>query len=265
MAASSFGYPARVYLIDKGIRESPLGCGLCSYRRLTAQNPSNGNGDPEAMAGIEEGEEMTVGRLPWQMHSIGTSPESSSKNSNNNTSLLKKRAAVLVLVFEDDAGDLRVILTKRSSNLSSHSGEVSLPGGKAEEGDADDTETALREAKEEIGLDPSLVTVSAILEPFLSKHMITVIPVIGRLSHVDSLKLSANRTEVDAIFDVPLEMFLKDENRRWEEKEWMGTKIKIHYFNFKSEQGEFIVWGLTARILIQVASFVFKRHPGFRL
>lgn len=49
------------------------------------------------------------------------------------------------------------------------SGEVALPGGKAEEGDADDAATALREAKEEIGLDPSLVTVVASLEHFLSK------------------------------------------------------------------------------------------------
>lgn len=53
-------------------------------------------------------------------------------------------------------------------------GEVSLPGGKADEGDADDRETALREAKEEIGLDPSLVTIVAVLEPFLSKVSIVV-------------------------------------------------------------------------------------------
>ncbi|XP_026656638.1 nudix hydrolase 15, mitochondrial-like [Phoenix dactylifera] len=81
-----------------------------------------------------------------------------------------KRASVLMCLFEGDCGDLRIILTKRSSNLSTHSGEVSLPGGKAEEGDADDRETAMREAKEEIGLDPSLVTVVTVLEPFLSKR-----------------------------------------------------------------------------------------------
>ncbi|RWW57088.1 hypothetical protein BHE74_00036144 [Ensete ventricosum] len=128
-----------------------------------------------------------------------------------------KRAAVLICLFEGDLGELRVILTKRSSNLSTHSGhfylflqfgvskgeerrerereigifkeksgllgvyfgfnpldgwvagEVSLPGGKAEEGDKDDADTATREAKEEIGLDPSLVTVVALLEPFLSR------------------------------------------------------------------------------------------------
>lgn len=124
----------------------------------------------------------------------------------------RPRAAVLICLFEGDLGELRVILTKRSSTLSTHSGktaasprslisrqnlfagrrkapysavgcamrpalrsislpagEVSLPGGKAEDGDVDDAHTATREAKEEIGLDPSLVTVVTLLEPFLSK------------------------------------------------------------------------------------------------
>lgn len=107
-----------------------------------------------------------------------------------------KSAAVLICLFEGKGGDIRVILTKRSSNLSSHSGkevlilsfndsdskklteepiggvfvgEVALPGGKVEDGDASYAETALREAKEEIGLDPSLVTVVTCLEPFVSK------------------------------------------------------------------------------------------------
>ncbi|KAG6495546.1 hypothetical protein ZIOFF_043372 [Zingiber officinale] len=80
-----------------------------------------------------------------------------------------KRAAVLICLFVGERGELRVILTKRSRNLSTHSGEVSLPGGKMEEGDKDDADTATREAKEEIGLDPSIVTVVALLEPFLSR------------------------------------------------------------------------------------------------
>lgn len=110
-----------------------------------------------------------------------------------------KRAAVLVCLFEGDQGEVRVILTKRSSTLSTHSGrnfsflfscriclaskpfqlgrfpfliisgEVSFPGGKVEKGDADDIDTALREAKEEIGLDPSLVNVVTIFEPFVTK------------------------------------------------------------------------------------------------
>lgn len=65
------------------------------------------------------------------------------------------------------------------------SGEVALPGGKAEEGDADDKETVLREAHEEIGLDPSLVTVVAVLEPFLSKVINFVIGFHDIINFID--------------------------------------------------------------------------------
>lgn len=120
---------------------------------------------------------------------------SSSQNSSSVAVSSTKRAAVLVCLFEGNDGDLRVFLTKRSSTLSSHAGnkqslsyiteqtlikmfdywmclvtgEVALPGGKREETDADDVETALREAKEEIGLDSSLVDVVTVLEPFVTK------------------------------------------------------------------------------------------------
>uniref|UniRef100_A0A0D9X7C2 Nudix hydrolase domain-containing protein n=1 Tax=Leersia perrieri TaxID=77586 RepID=A0A0D9X7C2_9ORYZ len=164
-----------------------------------------------------------------------------------------RRAAVL----------LRVILTKRSSSLSTHSGEVALPGGKAEEGDADDAATALREAKEEIGLDPSLVTVVASLEHFLSKHLLVVVPIVGILSDIEAFKPVLNVSEVDDIFDVPLEMFLKDENRTSEEREKMGQTFTIHYFNYEKENQKYLIWGLTARILIHAASVVYQRPPDF--
>uniref|UniRef100_A0A5B7AC26 Nudix hydrolase domain-containing protein n=1 Tax=Davidia involucrata TaxID=16924 RepID=A0A5B7AC26_DAVIN len=174
-----------------------------------------------------------------------------------------KRAAVLICLFEGDDGDLRVILTKRSSGLSTHSGEVSLPGGKTDEGDADDAETATREAKEEIGLDPSLVNVVTILEPFLSKHLLRVIPVIGILSDKKAFKPAPSAAEVEAVFDAPLEMFIKDENRRAEEREWMGDKYLIHYFDYEMNNKKYVIWGLTAGILIRAASVVYKTSPAF--
>ncbi|XP_074559649.1 nudix hydrolase 15, mitochondrial-like [Curcuma longa] len=174
-----------------------------------------------------------------------------------------KRAAVLICLFVGERGELRVILTKRSRNLSTHSGEVSLPGGKMEEGDKDDADTATREAKEEIGLDPSIVTVVALLEPFLSRHLLRVVPVIGILSDKQAFKSKPNASEVETVFDAPLEMFLKDENRRSEEREWMGEKFLIHYFNFETENKQFVIWGLTAGILIHAASVVYDRTPSF--
>ncbi|KAL5230847.1 hypothetical protein ABZP36_029623 [Zizania latifolia] len=174
-----------------------------------------------------------------------------------------RRAAVLICLFRGSGGELRVLLTKRSSSLSTHSGEVSLPGGKAEEGDADDAATALREAKEEIGLDSALVTVVASLEHFLSKHLLVVVPVVGILSDVQAFKPVLNADEVDNIFDVPLEMFLKDEKRRSEEREWMGQELTIHYFNYEKGSEKYVIWGLTAGILIHTASVVYQRPPDF--
>ncbi|KAL2931783.1 Nudix hydrolase 15 mitochondrial [Bienertia sinuspersici] len=155
---------------------------------------------------------------------------------------MPKRAAVLVCLFEDDDGNLRVILTKRSSKLSTHSGEVALPGGKAEEGDKDDMETATREAKEEIGLDPSL-------------HLLKVIPVVGILSDKDAFKPVANVAEVETVFDAPLEIS--------EEREWMGYKYLVHYFDHEADNKKYVIWGLTAAILIRAAAVVYQRPPPF--
>ncbi|CAK7350460.1 unnamed protein product [Dovyalis caffra] len=156
-----------------------------------------------------------------------------------------KKAAVLVCIFEGDAG------------------EVSLPGGKAEESDKDDFDTATREAKEEIGLDPSLVNVVTVLEPFLSKHLLRVIPVIGILTDKKAFKSTPNPAEVEAVFDAPLEMFIKDENRRVEEREWMGEKYLIHFFDYETGNKKYLIWGLTAGVLIKAASVVYQRPPAF--
>ncbi|XP_023640252.1 nudix hydrolase 22, chloroplastic [Capsella rubella] len=178
-------------------------------------------------------------------------------------SLRPEKAAVLICLFEGDDGDLRVILTKRSSSLSSHSGEVSLPGGKAEEHDKDDGITATREAEEEIGLDPSLVDVVVFLEPFMSLHLLRVTPVVGILWDKDAFNPTPNPTEVEAVFDAPFEMFLKDENRRCEEIEWLGETHLIHFFDYKTGDDDYVIWGLTARILIRAATVIYQRPPAF--
>ncbi|KAL9392408.1 hypothetical protein Peur_016328 [Populus x canadensis] len=174
-----------------------------------------------------------------------------------------KRAAVLICIFEGNDGELRVILTQRSSQLSSHSGEVALPGGKREEGDADDIATALREAKEEIGLEPSLVDVVTVIEPYMTRFHVTVIPVIGILFDKKAFNPTPDASEVESVFDVPLEMFLKNENRREVENEWMGDKFLCHFFDYQSGEKGFIIWAFTAAILIRVATIVYQRPPAF--
>ncbi|TKY71802.1 Nudix hydrolase 15 [Spatholobus suberectus] len=143
-------------------------------------------------------------------------------------------------------------------------GEVALPGGKREEGDADDVQTALREAKEEIALDPSLCfCFHSSLESFHTKYGVTVIPVVGILSDKDAFSPVLDSTEVKAIFDVPLEMFLKNDNRRAEEKERMGEKYLLHYFDYEFENNKYVIWGITASILIRAATLLLQQPPAF--
>ncbi|KAL4368330.1 hypothetical protein GQ457_05G028870 [Hibiscus cannabinus] len=228
---------------------------LALAQQLRHHKPPSSSWDDNDDRTIEEAAGKVVSLVGFQ--------EPATRVSQNSDGFRSKRAAVLICLFEGDAGDLRVILTKRSARLSSHSGEVSLPGGKADEGDKDDGDTATREAKEEIGLDPSLVNVITVLEPFLSKHLLRVVPVIGILHDRKAFKPTPNPAEVDAVFDAPLEMFIKDENRSVEEREWMGEKYLLHFFDYETENKRYLIWGLTAGILIRAASVVYQRPPAF--
>ncbi|CAK9152577.1 unnamed protein product [Ilex paraguariensis] len=233
---------------------SPRLIALAQQLRLYKPPPAVDETDIE-----EQKIEESAGKVVSQVGFV----ESATPVANQPEKFRPKRAAVLICLFEGNDGDFRVILTKRSSKLSTHSGEVALPGGKAEEADADDAETATREAKEEIGLDPSIVNVVTTLEPFLSKHLLRVIPVIGILSDRKAFKPAPNAAEVEAVFDAPLEMFLKDENRSSEERDWMGDKYLIHFFDYETNDKKYVIWGLTAGILIRAASVVYKRSPAF--
>jgi 8-oxo-dGTP pyrophosphatase MutT (NUDIX family) len=161
-------------------------------------------------------------------------------------------AAVLVPLFEE-AGEARVILTKRPETMPSHQGEIAFPGGKVEPGfDADLRDTALREAHEEIGLDPGLVDVVAELD-----HLVTVsarfalTPFVGLLPERPAL--IPHVREVDAVFDVALSELLHGDvfrEERWEVPPEMlvgvGKDRAIHFFELAGET----VWGATARILV---------------
>ena len=154
-------------------------------------------------------------------------------------------AAVLIALFEED-GEARVVLTRRTTTLPSHQGEVAFPGGKVDEGE-DEFAGALREAHEEVALDP--VTVERVGE---LDHMVTVssrfvlAPFVGFLPARPQLR--ANDDEVEFIFDVSLTHLMSDEVFRQEVWDMGAGEWEMYFFELDHD----IIWGATARVLFQL-------------
>jgi 8-oxo-dGTP pyrophosphatase MutT (NUDIX family) len=151
----------------------------------------------------------------------------------------------------DDGEQAHVVLTRRTWELRSHQGEVSFPGGRQEPGEPL-TDTALREAKEEIGLDPSLVEIVGELDhlaTFSSQSFI--VPFVGVLPSRPSLVPSP--AEVSAVLHVPLAELLDPAIYR--EERWVfpdGSDRPIFFFELVGDT----VWGATAAMLRQLLGFV---------
>jgi 8-oxo-dGTP pyrophosphatase MutT (NUDIX family) len=182
-------------------------------------------------------------------------------------------AAVLVPIFEE-AGEARIILTKRPETMPSHQGEIAFPGGKLEEAvDADLEAAALREAHEEIGLDPAIVEIVAELDSLTTvAGRFSLTPFVGLLD--GRPRLRRDPTEVVAVFDVSISDLLDDlvyREERWDIPAGLGPEPgdagsagtpeetalapstrggsddrAIHFFELPGET----VWGATARILV---------------
>jgi 8-oxo-dGTP pyrophosphatase MutT (NUDIX family) len=154
-------------------------------------------------------------------------------------------SAVLVLLTDVGSGP-EVLLTRRSWTLSSHRGEISFPGGRMDPGETP-LDTALREANEEVGLDPSLVTVHGELEhldTFVSRSYI--VPKVGT---VDArLDLTARTSEVERVLWVPLAEFTRSDTHRSEHWGDRPGDRPLHFFELDDET----VWGATARILVDL-------------
>ena len=162
-------------------------------------------------------------------------------------------AAVLVLLFPDSEGQARVLLTVRVPHLATHAGEVSFPGGSAEEGDPDPIATALREAAEEVALDPAQcdLHVSGVLETFaltVSGYRIT--PVLAMAETAPLTRPSPD--EVARIIAAPVEAFLPDAPVELEERVIRDRLIRYGVYPVEGAR----VWGATARILGQLGALL---------
>lgn len=155
-------------------------------------------------------------------------------------------AGVLVPVLIRD-GAARLYLTKRSSALKHHPGQIAFPGGKQDEGDADVVAAALREAEEEIGLDRANVDVLGTLPAHETVTSFTVTPVIGLIRAPFVPVPEAG--EVEEVFDVPLDHVTNVANFSTQSRRWRGKWR--HYYTVPF--GPYYIWGATARILRAIA------------
>jgi 8-oxo-dGTP pyrophosphatase MutT (NUDIX family) len=152
-------------------------------------------------------------------------------------------SAVLAVLWEHE-GELEVLLTRRSQALRVHRGEVSFPGGRAEPGESL-VDAALREAAEEVALDPSSVEVLGELDHLMTPRSRSfIVPFVGLLPGRPS-GLRANPQEVDAVRFVPVEELLRDEVYREERWRWDGEERRIFFFELVGDT----VWGATAAML----------------
>lgn len=167
-------------------------------------------------------------------------------------------AAVLILLFPGSRG-VSFYLTARPHTLSRHPGQISLPGGRAEPGDASLWQTALRETEEELGVPPSLLVPLGRLETFhMYRSGYAITPFVAWSSDLPALVPHA--AEVDEVIEVPLDALLDpslvhQETWEYNDRDWFVT-----FFRFGDHQ----VWGATARILDDLARRIGateSRHP----
>jgi 8-oxo-dGTP pyrophosphatase MutT (NUDIX family) len=162
-----------------------------------------------------------------------------------------KPAAVLVLVHPDESGDARVVLTERATRDGHHSGEVSFPGGRAEATDASPAATALREASEEVALDPLAAAVRVVgqLDPlWIPVSNFEVTPVVAVADRTPALHPS--EAEVARIVHASLDLFLPDAPVEMVERTIGGWPIRFGVYPVDG----LAVWGATARILSQLGA-----------
>lgn len=163
----------------------------------------------------------------------------------NEETRLKCAAVLIPLVWDDEQWHL--LFTRRTDTVESHKGQVSFPGGACDEGETTPEETALREAEEEIGIQPNDVKVLGRLSNLITITYFRVTPVIGVVRWPAVFRVGAH--EVARIFTIPL-VWLANSSNRWQFEMPGRTRSLIAYHPYDGE----LLWGATARITVDFLS-----------
>jgi 8-oxo-dGTP pyrophosphatase MutT (NUDIX family) len=164
------------------------------------------------------------------------------------TKPLRDAAVLVPLIIEND--DIRILLTKRSSGMKHHPGQIAFPGGKVDDTDQSITHTALREANEEIGLPYGDSQILGNLPKHETITGFLVQPIVAKIP--SNFRPIAETGEVQDVFSVPLNHILNVDNFIVHERIWAGQK---RYY-YAVPYGPFYIWGATARILRLMAGII---------
>ncbi|XP_007937298.1 peroxisomal coenzyme A diphosphatase NUDT7 [Orycteropus afer afer] len=178
--------------------------------------------------------------------------------------LLSNRCSVLVPLLAKE-GKFHLLFTLRSEKLRRSPGEVCFPGGKCEPTDEDEVATALREAQEEVGLDPRQVEVVCCLVPAIFDKQILVTPVVGFIDQ--DFQAQPNPDEVKGVFLVPLDYFLHPHVYQKNYLTLFDHQFLFHCFEYTNPENgaTYQIRGMTAKFAIFVALIVLGKRPTFEV
>jgi len=160
-------------------------------------------------------------------------------------------AAVMILLVKKEE-QWNILYTHRTNEVKTHQGEVSFPGGVYENQDRSMLDTALRETKEEIGIDADSIRILGSLSEFNSIHGLKVYPFVGILE--STVNFMINKSEVEKIFFIPID-WLKNPKNHYEQPYQVSENIIRNVLHFKDFDHE-PLWGLTARITLDLLQYL---------
>jgi 8-oxo-dGTP pyrophosphatase MutT (NUDIX family) len=162
-----------------------------------------------------------------------------------------RSSAVLVPLIQMPRG-FSVVYTQRSDRVRDHKNQISFPGGVREKQDRNLLKTALRESREEIGLQPENVCILGRLRDLYTPTGYRITPYVGCITAPVPFK--ANPHEIREILQVPLKHLLNSRNQRWQRAEFYGPRFDLPFYQF----GNHMIWGATGRITYELMALIHR-------